>query len=260
MSKTKPTQLVKAGEIATDIQLSFLRAVRGDSANAVKVVPHDPNTIIRVVSTLKTPRKWIRKRKGKRDKSGKEQIFEYVEGGVVVRALNVVFGVYWGNAYKIIDYTDHDAIVECTIKVFDPSTNTWVARSDVGGKKMVYNKDNKPVIDRIDMLKGAYTDSEKRAARQWGLFTDLWIKAEQEVEKRTAEALADVKASDLVTNYARQVVLAFDKGGITADELQRVRDMLVFAQKNDQANATNYQAYIKIIDERLAKLSKKASK
>jgi len=82
----------------------------------------------------------------------------YQTARVATARFNAIFGGYWKTDYAI----EQSGAVVCTISIYDPESNQWISRSNIGTQS------------NIEKEKGAYSDALKRAATAWGLGLELY--------------------------------------------------------------------------------------
>ena len=97
-------------------------------------------------------------RVGQKTKDGlKGSALAYIQTHAIMDRLDAVVGsMNWRVQYLVINSPDGWGVL-CTLSIRDPETGDWVEKSDVG------------VPGNYEVLKGAHSDSFKRAACQWGI-------------------------------------------------------------------------------------------
>lgn len=120
--------------------------------------------------TRKTPRKYIKKRKGR---GGKE--LSYVEISYVQGVLNAVFGLDWDVTVvdKIIDYQRYciALLVELKVRFADGHV---ITKHAWGGSDIKRTQDGGGLVDFADDLKSAESDAIKKAASMLGVAWDVF--------------------------------------------------------------------------------------
>lgn len=120
--------------------------------------------------TRKTPRKYIKKRKGR---GGKE--LSYVEISYVQGVLNAVFGLDWDVKVvdKIINYENY-SIAMCVELVVRFADGHVITKHAWGGSDIKRTQDGQGLVDFADDLKAAESDAIKKAASMLGVAWDVF--------------------------------------------------------------------------------------
>lgn len=117
-----------------------------------------------------TPREEIKQRPTFRKVNGVRQRgpdLSYVDARYVMDRLDSVVGPEnWSTDQQVLP--DGSVVTKLTIRVRDGETSHYVTKSDVG------------VPSTIEAMKGAFSDSFKRAAVHWGIGRDLYEEREEE--------------------------------------------------------------------------------
>jgi hypothetical protein len=117
-----------------------------------------------------TPREEIKQRPTFRKVGGqriKGPDLSYVDARYVMDVLdNVVGPENWSTDQQVLP--DGSVVTKLTIRITDGETTHYVSKSDVG------------VPSTIEPMKGAFSDSFKRAAVHWGIARDLYEEREEE--------------------------------------------------------------------------------
>lgn len=101
-------------------------------------------------------------------RNGKVRVVPYIDARLAMKRLSEVFGVnHWSDSYKVLVADDKIAVVECTI-VAGGASHSDVGDCEIGGYT--------PNLGAA--LKGAYSDSLKRAAVHFGVGAYLYAMPE----------------------------------------------------------------------------------
>lgn len=134
----------------------------------------------------KTPTKYIKKRKGRGG-----QVWDYVTGGYMSKALNLISG--WDNDFEIkkyeYDFTIGQVIVHGRLTV--RMGGMTIVKEQFGRADIKFLKGTKNPVDFGNDLKAAATDAEKKCASKLGLASDIYAKEDfapvQVVDEKTKE-------------------------------------------------------------------------
>jgi hypothetical protein len=144
--------------------------------------PFVKNQLLRILQ--RTPKEYIRQRKGK---GGKD--FKYVTGNYVKKSLNYIFSWMWDSE---VIYSENIVIdgkivqiivdVKLTIKTWNEKTGqveTLITKTQTGRADVKYLKnDPKTPVDFGNDRKAAITDGIKKCASELGLASDVYAENE----------------------------------------------------------------------------------
>lgn len=182
----------------------------------------------------KTPAKYIMTRPAKGGGS-----WEYVSGGYVKKALNLMFGWNWNFEIISKEVIDDEAIVHGRLTV--TSNNITIYKEQFGNKDVIYRKQSdaekakglaKVPLSRGNDLKSAATDCLKKCASELGIAADLYAKLEFRETTITPEV-------EIQSYLARIGELHMEKFDSISDSLSKDINRVV---KNKETSS-----YIKII-------------
>ena len=106
------------------------------------------------------PAKHIRKREAGKDKQGNKVFVSFITARTVMNRLDEAVGrENWKTEYTPLSIGGKPGVM-CTL--FIRVEGEWIGKSDVGDPS------------NIDEVKGAFSDSLKRAAAQWGIARELY--------------------------------------------------------------------------------------
>tara|TARA_R110000868_G_scaffold1759_1_gene14083 strand:+ start:1225 stop:1884 length:660 start_codon:yes stop_codon:yes gene_type:complete len=182
----------------------------------------------------KTPAKYIMTRPAKGGGS-----WEYVSGGYVKKALNLMFGWNWNFEIISKEVIDDEAIVHGRLTV--TSNGITIYKEQFGNKDVIYRKQSdaekakglaKVPLSRGNDLKSAATDCLKKCASELGIAADLYAKLEFRETTITPEV-------EIQSYLAKIEELHMEKFDSISDSLSKDINRVV---KNKETSS-----YIKII-------------
>lgn len=115
----------------------------------------------------KTPRKYVRERPAKG--GGK---WQYVTGGYVKKALNLMFGWDWD--FEIVDEKIYDNEVVVKGRLTCRTNGRVIVKMQFGNKDIIFKKDSKIPLSIGNDLKSAATDALKKCASEIGVAADIY--------------------------------------------------------------------------------------
>ena len=122
-----------------------------------------------------TPKECVSQREGPNG-----QVFDYVDPGYVVQKLNETFGTTWEFDCELQSPPEMikagHIIVKGKIGIYDAALGRTFWRSQYGSAQLKMTKDEpRRVVGEVgDSVKGAATDSLRKAASLWGLALDVY--------------------------------------------------------------------------------------
>lgn len=131
-----------------------------------------------------TPKNHVYKRKGRGG-----QVFDYVTGSYITKALNFVFGWNWD--FEVMEHgVQGDQIwVKGRLTVRGTKEGEQIVKTQFGRADIKFKKDTKVMLDFGNDLKAATTDAMKKCASLLGIASDIYGKTEykQETEREPAD-------------------------------------------------------------------------
>ena len=155
---TTPILALSPGERA------MLPVTQDDTLAVCETVQEQVNLL-----SIKTPPRYIKKRKGR---GGKE--LDYIETNYVIARLNATFFFDWDveTTWQHIDMKERQVAVrvKLTVRFAD---NRTITKEAFGGSEVKYSKAGE-IIDLADDLKAAESDALKKAASMLGIGWDVY--------------------------------------------------------------------------------------